>query len=261
MAKIKITSNPYEREITYCSFDEATGIWLSSDKANSDGYLRAVEYKRSFLPFKIKEIIDLIVSEYGADDEIIELVFEGTTEEYDEVEKVCHSPEYTGKVSLSQADVYLENARSILVDTKELFNTVQPIIKKTVKDDPAVCKDLSKVSDALDDYIPICVFGNFSCGKSTFINALIGSEILPSGGDPVTAKIYEIKRSRTDDFARICFMYHDDPIELRFDGGRFRIVQGDKSSDILAELMQLVVDYPRGELRSEEHTSELQSRI
>ena len=250
MAKIKITSNPYEREITYCSFDEATGIWLSSDKANSDGYLRAVEYKRSFLPFKIKEIIDLIVSEYGADDEIIELVFEGTTEEYDEVEKVCHSPEYTGKVSLSQADVYLENARSILVDTKELFNTVQPIIKKTVKDDPAVCKDLSKVSDALDDYIPICVFGNFSCGKSTFINALIGSEILPSGGDPVTAKIYEIKRSRTDDFARICFMYHDDPIELRFDGGRFRIVQGDKSSDILAELMQLVVDYPRGELIS-----------
>lgn len=99
MAKIKITSNPYEREISYCSFDEVTGIWLSSDKVNTDGYLRAVEYKRSFLPFKIKEIIDLIVSEYGAAGEIIEIAFEGTSEEYDEVEKVCNSSEYAGKVS------------------------------------------------------------------------------------------------------------------------------------------------------------------
>lgn len=248
MARIKITSNPYEREITYCSYDEATGIWLSSDKANSDGYLRAVEYKKSFLPFKIKEIIDLIVSEYGADGEVIELEFEGTTEEYDEVEKVCHSPEYTGKVSLYQADVYLENARSILVDTKELFKTVQPIIKKIVSDDSVVCNDLSKVSDALDDIIPICVFGNYSSGKSTFINALIGSEVLPSGGDPVTAKIYEIKQSPANDFARIRFAYHNDPIDLRFESGRFRITQGDKSNDILMALAQIVSDYPKDEL-------------
>lgn len=250
MAKIKITSNPYEREIAYCSYDEATGIWLSSDEASADGYLRAVEYKRSFLPFRIKEIVDLIVSEYGAAGEMIEIVFEGTNEEYDEVEKICGSPEYVGKVSLSQGDSYLENARSVLVDTKELFRTVQPIIKKIVSDDPVVCQDLAKVSDALDDIIPICVFGNYSSGKSTFINALIGSEILPSGGDPVTAKIYEIKQSHANDFARIRFAYHDDPIELRFDSGRFRITQGDKSSDILMELAQIVSDFPRDELIS-----------
>ena len=128
MAKLKITSNPYEREISYCSFDEVTGIWLSSDKVNTDGYLRAVEYKRSFLPFKIKEIIDLIVSEYGAAGEIIEIAFEGTSEEYDEVEKVCNSSEYAGKVSLFQADTYLENARSILADTKELPESVKFLV-------------------------------------------------------------------------------------------------------------------------------------
>ena len=48
----------------------------------------------------------------------------------------------------------------------------------------------SKFSEGV---IPICVFGNYSAGKSTFINALIGREVLPSGGDPVTAKIYKIK--------------------------------------------------------------------
>lgn len=248
MAKIKITSNPYEREISYCSFDEVTGIWLSSDKVNTDGYLRAVEYKRSFLPFKIKEIIDLIVSEYGAAGEIIEIAFEGTSEEYDEVEKVCNSSEYAGKVSLFQADTYLENARSILADTKELFKNVQSIIKKIVSDDTAVCRDLSKISDALDDIIPICVFGNYSSGKSTFINALIGKELLPSGGDTVTAKIYEIKRSPSDDFSRIRFTYHNEPMELRFDSGRFRVAQGDKDSDILAELILMISDYSKNEM-------------
>lgn len=248
MAKIKIVSNPYEQEITYFNYDEAAVEWLNCDKVNRDGHLCATEYKKSFLPFKIKEIIDLIVAEFGTSDETIEIIFEGTNEEYDEVEKVCSTLEYAGKISLSQADTFLENAKSILDATKDLFNTVQPIIQKIAADDPDVCKNLAKVADALADFIPICVFGNFSCGKSTFINALIGSEILPSGGDPVTAKIYEIKRSPYADSARIRFAYHNDPIELRFEGGRFRIESGDRSSDILAELTQIITDYPKGEL-------------
>lgn len=248
MAKIKITSNPYNREINYFSFNEATGEWVPNDDVNQDGYLRSIENKRCFLPFKIKEIINLIVAEYGSSDEIIEIVFQGTNEEFDEVKKVCCSPEYADKVSLSQDDAFLENARAILVDTKELFKTVQPIIKKIVRDDPGVCKDLYKVSDALDDIIPICVFGNYSSGKSTFINALIGNEVLPNGGDPVTAKIYEIKQSTAPDTARIRFAYHDDPIDLRFEGGRFNIYQGDKTSDILTELVQLIAEYSQEDL-------------
>ena len=73
---------------------------------------------------------------------------------------------------------------------KETFEVVHPIIEKIVRDDERVKRDLGKVSGALDDIIPICVFGNYSAGKPTFINALIGGEVLPSGGDPVTAKIY-----------------------------------------------------------------------
>lgn len=248
MARIKIISNPYKREIAYYSYNEAISKWVENDRSSTDGYLRADENKRCFLPFKIKEIIDLIVLEYGTADEAVNIIFEGTNEEYDEVEKVCHSPEYSGKVLLCQGRNFLENARLVLLDTKELFKTVQPIIKKIISDDPTVCKDLSKVSDALDDIIPICVFGNYSSGKSTFINALIGSEVLPSGGDPVTAKIYEIKQSPTNNFARIRFAYHDDPIELRFDEGRFIVARGDMSSDILTELTQLITDYPKDEL-------------
>ena len=87
MAKIKIISNPYDREITYFSYNEASGEWIANDDVNQDGYLRSIENKRCFLPFKIKEIINLIVSEYGSSDEAIEIIFQGTNEEWNAIEK------------------------------------------------------------------------------------------------------------------------------------------------------------------------------
>ena len=64
----------------------------------------------------------------------------------------------------------------------------------------------------------------------------------------MTAKIYEIKRSPSDDFSRIRFTYHNEPMELRFDSGRFRVAQGDKDSDILAELILMISDYSKNEM-------------
>lgn len=244
MAKIMITSDPYKQEISYSVFDETTNQWQKIDDVDANGHLRAVENKKCFLPFRVKEIINLIVSEYGSSEEIIDVVFQGTHEEFEDVRKICESTEFLDKISLSFADAFLEDARFILDDTKKLFEKVHPIIKKIVKDDASVCRDLAKVSDALDDIIPICVFGNYSSGKSTFINALIGYEILPNGEDPVTAKIYEITQSEHEDFARILFSYHDDLIDLEFKNGALVIEKGDRNSDILTDLMQLFIDEP-----------------
>lgn len=41
-------------------------------------------------------------------------------------------------------------------------------------------------------HLKIAIVGQFSSGKSSFINALLGGEILPSGVTPVTAKVCEI---------------------------------------------------------------------
>ena len=70
MAKIKITSNPYNREINYFSFNEATGEWVPNDDVNQDGYLRSIENKRCFLPFKIKEIM---IDPYYTKEELAEI--------------------------------------------------------------------------------------------------------------------------------------------------------------------------------------------
>ena len=64
--------------------------------------------------------------------------------------------------------------------------------------------------------IPICVVGNYSAGKSSFINALIGAELLPSGDRPVTARIFQIERSDQQDRASIGFKYADESVSVTF---------------------------------------------
>lgn len=236
MAKIKIVSNPYDREIKYYSFNGFLNDWEDIKNNNPNSKLREDETGKTFLPFKIKEIIDIIIDEYFNGSEKIDIVFEGTLDEYAEVESVCNEVEIRDKVNLSKTAVILENARLIFKDTKDIFETVHPIIKKIVKDDKRIVADLNKVSDALNDIIPICVFGNYSAGKSTFINALVGHEVLPSGGDPVTAKIFKIKRSAYEDLALISFIVDEMCYEIAFEGNSIRVIKGDSSSVIIQEL-------------------------
>lgn len=250
MATIKIKSNPYERKIEYLSYKEQAVEWEDIQNCNSDSKLREDESGKSFLPFKIKEIVDIILDEYYVDGEKVNIVFEGTQEEYDELEKICTLPEVKDKITLTKAKVILENAKLILSDTKEIFKTVQPVIEKIVRGDEDVKDDLNKVADALDDIIPICVFGNYSAGKSTFINSLIGHEILPSGGDPVTAKIYKISISDSEELARIKFKHWDDEIEFLFEGKSFRIRKGKVEDVMLGELSQLMEDNAKDDMFS-----------
>ena len=239
MTTIKIVSNPYTREIKYFSFKEQTGQWEDIKEGNTDSKLREDASGKNFLPFKIKEIIDIIIAEYYINEKIA-VVFEGTQDEYTEVEIVCREEDVYDKIELSRTPTILENARIIFEPTKDIFDTVQPIIEKIIKDDVNVKKDLNKVADALKDIIPICVFGNYSAGKSTFINALIGSEILPSGGDPVTAKVYKIERSKYADNARIRFSYKNEPFEILFEGTDYRLLTGNVENELIQDVFNAI---------------------
>ena len=91
MTKIKIRSNPYNREISYLTMDEATGQWVDVRETDERSRLRETDSERSFLPFKIKEIINIIIKGYYVGREKVQLYFEGTQDEYSEVEAVCES--------------------------------------------------------------------------------------------------------------------------------------------------------------------------
>ncbi|OBV28416.1 hypothetical protein BKN38_00410 [Helicobacter sp. CLO-3] len=53
--------------------------------------------------------------------------------------------------------------------------------------------ELARLESIIDESIKIAIVGQFSSGKSTFLNALLGREILPSGITPITSKVCEIR--------------------------------------------------------------------
>ena len=53
--------------------------------------------------------------------------------------------------------------------------------------------ELSALDLFICEPLNVAIVGQFSSGKSTFLNALLGCEILPAGLTPVTAKLTHIK--------------------------------------------------------------------
>ena len=57
---------------------------------------------------------------------------------------------------------------------------------------PATSSELDSLLLEQKEPITIAIVGQFSSGKSTFLNALLGRELLPSGITPITAKVCKI---------------------------------------------------------------------
>lgn len=199
MAKIKIISNPYEKSINYQRYDAASSSWVDINNGQYNGNLKKDYMINSFFPFIVKDVVDEVIDEFEG--EKIELYFEGPSDEFSLLSDLISSEEYSGKLTLNEDSRYLDNAWEIIPDVREVFTKVDSVIRSSIADGTImssyVSDDIAKFSDASGDLIPICVLGNYSAGKSTFINALIGHEILPSGDKAVTAKVFRI--FQTDD--------------------------------------------------------------
>ena len=122
-------------------------------------------------------------------------------------------------------------------DLKEL----SPLVAESVSDKDKIKRELEKFSDASNDVIPICVIGNYSSGKSTFINALIGYELLPSSDEPTTAKIYKISQSKQPDRATIKFEYDLKSVRIRFNPDSYKFLT-DPEENLLAVKLSKILD-------------------
>lgn len=249
MTKIKIKSNPYTKKIEYFVYEDVNGQWENIKQTDCENTeLIHLSSERSFLPFKIREIVDTIIKEYYIPNQKVSLVFEGTKDEYDEVVIVCESEDVKDKIDLIYGESRLKNARYIKPEIKNIFDRVDGVIRNVMNDDRTIIHGLDKVSQALNDVIPICVFGNYSAGKSTFINALIGKEILPSGGDPVTSKIFEIHNSEQSDYANISFTYNGEQFAIAIEGNEFELHIGNPESPIINNIKKELLNIENREL-------------
>ena len=217
MNKIKVVSNPYEKTVTFSRYDLSSDNWvtINSDN-NSNSKLVSAVFQRGFFPFKVYDILKEIENEYSVPDEKLELIFEGPNDEKQQLEEALKDERFSN-IILSSSTSYLENARDVLPEINRIFRNLEPLIIKNIgESNKEIEAQLKRFSDASGDTVPICVLGTYSAGKSTFINALIGQELLPSAETPVTAKIYKVTASTYEDRAKISFIFKDERVGLSF---------------------------------------------
>ena len=237
MEKIKLRSNPYLQIISYYKWNDSVKEWEEITSENSA--LLKDKMKKGFLPFIAQDIIDVILEEYSTIGDKIEILFEGTDDEFKEIESVCLQDEYIDRIKLVQSDHYLENARDIFPDIIRIFERIKPLISEEIQEDPEVKRNLEKFSDVSKDLIPICVLGNYSTGKSTFINALIGWELLANSDEPVTAKVYSITKSQFPDRAKVQFKVAESSVSIRFED-KYSYVLSDCDDDLIKLIEELL---------------------
>lgn len=75
----------------------------------------------------------------------------------------------------------------------ELARLVNDLNDPSLHVSEQIKESLNLLIDTLNEPPLIAVIGQFSSGKSTFLNALLGQDILPSGLTPVTAKAVRLK--------------------------------------------------------------------
>ena len=217
MNKIKVVSNPYEKTVTFCRYDLSSESWITiNSENNSNSKLVSAVFQRGFFPFKVYDILKEIENEYSVPDEKLELIFEGPNDEKQQLDEALKDERFSN-IILSSSTNYLENARDVLPEINRIFRNLEPLIIKNIgESNKEIEAQLKRFSDASGDTVPICVLGTYSAGKSTFINALIGQELLPSAEIPVTAKIYKVTASLYEDRAKISFIFKDDRVVLTF---------------------------------------------
>lgn len=251
MVRIKIISNPYQKLTVFQNWDEGAQEWRTVDtEHDGDSKLLCNELSVGFFPFKAKQIIDVIVSEYSIVGEKVEIEFEGTYDEYRELDSICSQDDYSSAIVLRKSSKYLENARDILPDVIDVFKELSPLVAESVSDKSKIKRELEKFSDASNDVIPICVIGNYSSGKSTFINALIGYELLPSSDEPTTAKIYKISQSRHPDKAAIKFEYGFKSVRIRFSADSYKFSTDLEDNPLVVKLKNLLDEIERESIPS-----------
>ena len=252
MSKVKIISNPYKKETIFQKWSVDDQDWITITSVNSkNSKLLKLEFKEGFFPFKVNKIVACLAEEYSSS-EIIEVYFEGSDDEFKELEEVCADEALGGKIIPYKSEMELANARDILPAVRKLFQEMSPLILQSVSREK-IERDLNRFTDASSDVVPICVFGNYSAGKSTFINALIGGEILPSGTEPVTAKVYKISRSRFKDRAYVKFIFAGYQIEIHFTETDTVLNNGISESKIISLIKEPFAIYGKLSVKSTFH--------
>lgn len=218
--QVRIEYDPYLQKASYqtrASSAREFGTIPKSDLANPDN--------RRYHDGALDEILKYAIPELQAKRLAKELIFCGTEDDFQDFQDALarfyeRTPDTAWNMTLVRDESVCYRAADVV---KEEINAIFQGIVDTLAEQQneevyqEVSKKLAAYSDAVSNEIPVCVVGVYSAGKSAFLNAIIGREILPSHDRETTAKITKIVRSHA---TCIRFTYKGAEVCLRPDGDK-----------------------------------------
>jgi len=166
MKKVQIEFNPFKREV-YIKYDEIE--WSKRDNKYFSGY----DFESA-----LTGIIEVILNEICIDgDYELEIEFIGRRIEYVMLKNV------------------LDSIRKLKIVVKHQIKydiSVSSLIKKLKKLDKELFKRKNELLEKLESNPEIFIIGNYSTGKSTFLNAILKNDILYTDIDVATNKLFYV---------------------------------------------------------------------
>ena len=132
-------------------------------------------------------------------------------------------------------DTFREKKLDVTVSLQELGDFAEKIGAKSLRE--RIARDLVKKLE--EDRFHLVVVGEFNHGKSSFVNALLGKQVLPVGVTPTTATIHHLKYSDKPEATVVYASGKREPVA--FDDVKRFVVGGDKGTD---SIDFLEVGYP-----------------
>lgn len=184
MKKVFIKYNPYtiKTEITVDGKHPAQNSLLTEkaglDDPNSENRLQ--EW--------IEDFPEILKSEYA--DDSFDITFHGIMQDFDDIAEVFQKTYDTGLLS------YVKLDRIPAKETDDKEKLISDVFKKIINGpfEELKSEDIKKAfSLAQNEDFEVCVIATMSAGKSTLINSMLGTKLMPSKQEACTAIITRIK--------------------------------------------------------------------
>lgn len=199
--------------INYDPYNNNIHFWEDGKELPDGSSFLQFQQKKVIFQNCVEEIIKLINQYENISSKGVDINFEGTKEDYsilcDAINRDVNSDSKSKRLKVHHRKKYespYDTIRIIRECYEQIEKEFEPYIAR--ENDIIGCAVL-KFRETVKPEIPVCVIGNYSVGKSAFINALIGREVLPSKNKASTAKNVIIRNS--DDYSvTICKKTNDD---------------------------------------------------
>lgn len=233
--RMRMICNPFMKEIKYQWFDYCRADYVEFKPETSK--LAREEYVHATIQNRAYEIASIINEECNVGNVGLDIIFIGTQDDYDDFCKVLDT--YYGEKNINcdkDEEQYYNTAACVMPKITEKFHEIKSTLEQDTEQE--IAELIAKYNDAVKPSISLCIVGLYSAGKSTFINSIIGDEILPSASDPTTAKVCKIY---CDNVYQIKFWFDNKECVLTFKDKTYKS-NSNFDTEIIKELQSIVAD-------------------